>query len=422
MKINNIIDKYQDNEQLYQILKQYYIYQEVTKEEEQEIIEKIKNNIVNYYLSIYKFKIYSSNEIQDDLLLNISMCSDLLAKVKKIDGKFKIYPVKESTENKETIYINILSEMVDYQIENNINIEQLFNIYAKNIKQYFMDFQQQLIQGDMEPYYGSIYYMVEKSLFTIDCIKNIPGNFNLNLEEIENKMHFFKDKYIESRNQDEKEDAFTGVNKDFYNQYDEIEFYYKKILEIENKLQPIVIGYWQDYITNPINNDEDYKYIMHCFSREIVDPSLMNKACCALYTPTIKNNVKGSSGLIYDIDVDSVETMCTDDVGSWVTNKKNFIERGCPSNWQLTNLKDDSIWYEYPYNSKIIMPNVFENECINKIKTGHYYYSEIVLNQNAKPIGVFYTDECQDIDAVNSYAESCNLPLIKIDAFQNQMK
>lgn len=47
-----------------------------------------------------------------------------------------------------------------------------------------------------------------------------------------------------------------------------------------------------------------------------------------------------------------METMCTDDAGSWQVNKKEFIERGCPRNWQLTKLDGETVFYEYPLNSK----------------------------------------------------------------------
>ena len=61
---------------------------------------------------------------------------------------------------------------------------------------------------------------------------------------------------------------------------------------------------WKKYLTNPYDNEDDYRYVMHCFSSDMVEPNLMRKACCSLYTPTIENSMYGNSGLIYDIDVD----------------------------------------------------------------------------------------------------------------------
>lgn len=68
------------------------------------------------------------------------------------------------------------------------------------------------------------------------------------------------------------------------------------------------------------------------------------------------------------------------------------------------------------------MTNVFETECNNKIKDGKFHYSEIFLNNNARAIGVFYTNECQNIDEVRLYAETNNLPLVKINIKKGKSK
>ncbi len=161
-KINGIIDKYRKYGQLYEVLQQFYTESEVSSEDEVEIINKIKKIIVSYYLSTYKFKNYSSNEIQDVLLSNISRLCDLSKKVKDNNGKIKIYPVKESDETKEKIYKKVVKEMVDYQIENSISVEEAFNTFANKIGDQLKSFKQMLMQNDMELYYGSIYYMVER--------------------------------------------------------------------------------------------------------------------------------------------------------------------------------------------------------------------------------------------------------------------
>ena len=191
---------------------------------------------------------------------------------------------------------------------------------------------------------------------------------------------------------------------------------------MENELLPIVVDQWKKYLTAPISNDDNYRYIMHCFSSGIVDPNFMNKACCSLYTVTIENLMYGNSGLIYDIDVNSIDTMCTDDAGSWSVNKEEFIENGCPSGWQLTKLDSETVWYECPFNSKLILPEIFENECNNKIINNKFNYSEIYLNKNAKPIGVFYTDDCQNIEEIKLYSEKNNLPLIRINIQNSKLK
>ena len=419
-KINEIIDKYKNNEQLYEIIKRFQPKKELSPEEETIIINRIKSEIANYYLQKYKFKTYVSYEIQDELLTKISQLCDLTLKTREDNGKIKIYPVKESDETKEFIYGNIIRQMVDYEIENNISIEETFNVYTSNFSNQLKEYKQKLMESDMEEYHGTIYYMIERSLYIISCIKNISTP-TPTLEEVEKLMFKYREKYLDDRKDYEKEYDYSNVYDDFYNDYDLIESCYKKLIDVENVLLPTVVEKWKEYLTNPRDDSENYRYVMHCFSAGMVDPKLMEKACCSLYTPTLKNSMYGSSGLIYDIDVDSIDTMCTDDAGSWTITKREFIENGCQSRCQLTNPNGETIMYECPYNSKIVLPDAFEDECRDKISRGQFTYSEIYLNSNAKAIGVFYTSECDNIEEVRAYAERNNLPLIKLDNKSNMI-
>ena len=141
----------------------------------------------------------------------------------------------------------------------------------------------------------------------------------------------------------------------------------------------------------------------------------MTKACCSLSTNEIDNLMYSNYGLIYELTPNSVDTMSTEDAGSWIINKEEFIERGCPTSWQLTDLNGDSVFYEYPQNSKLIMPEIFAEECKEQsLNPDSWTYSEIFLNKNAKVIGVFYTNDCNDIDEIKYYAEIHDLPLVHI--------
>lgn len=424
-KINEVISQYSEYETLYDELKQFYIVTEISFEEEAKVLNKIKKIIVDYYLNKYKFNKSSNDEIHELLLHNISKLCDLSKKIKyNKNGKIKIYPVEETDENKEKYYQKIINEMVDYQIEHNIDTKSLFDKYANIVNTKLNELKNELIQNDIEPYYGSIYYMVHRSIFIINCMKKILHE-SFDLTEIENVMLQYKKKYIDSINDPYGVYEYSDVNYEYYFDYDLIELYYKKILVKENELVPINVKLWKEYLTNPVENNDNYRYLMHCFSNGIVDPEFMNKACCSLYTPSIKNllnSPKYNVGLIYDIDAESLDTMCTCDVGSWITNKEEFVSRECPCNWQLTKTSGDTIYYEYPLNSKLIMPIDFERDIKDKIKNGIFTYSEIFLNKNAKAIGVFYTEECLEIEDVELYAKKNNLPLIKIDLEKQKIK
>ena len=420
-KINEIIDEYSDDKELYKVLKKYYINEKISQEKYDEIVKNLKKTIVSYYLYKYEFTTYQSGKIQEQLVNKISIICDFKKKVKFNNGKIKVYPVKESNENKKKIYTKIIKQMVDYKIETNMDIEEIFNIFTNLLDGELNKYKQKLKESDMHLYYGSLYYIIERSKYIIECINKIP-NISLDLNEIKNTIIKFEKKYLDDREDTIKGDDFIASNDEFYQDYDLIESCYKKLLIIENDLAPIVAKYWKQYLTYPDSKNDSYRYITHSFSGSMVDPNLMDKACCSLSTSDITNYMYGNCGLIYDMDIGVIDTMCTDDAGSWLLSKDEFIEREMPGNWQLTKLDEQCIWYEYPKNSKIIMPEEFEKECKEKNSNKNFWhYSEIVMNKNAKPIGVFYTDECQNLEEVELYAKKFNLPLVKIKTKTNNI-
>ena len=181
--------------------------------------------------------------------------------------------------------------------------------------------------------------------------------------------------------------------------------------------------YFNQKIT--INGEEKYKYMNHTSTNGIIAPSMMKKVCWALNTNDIGNTFSSGVGLIYDLNTDSVETLCTNDVGSWVLSKDEFIDREFPSNWQLTKVDGQTVFYEEPRNSKLVMPEAFEKECKDRIANDTYTYSEVYLNENAKPIGVFYNEKCQNVEEIEEYAKQNGLPLVnmsKINEYSDMCK
>lgn len=416
IKINEIIDFYKKDEALYRKLCNYYLNYEISSDKLEKCFNDIKNEIINHYLIKYEYKEYDSRAIQDRLINNLFCMCDITKKFKNKDNKVKVYPVKESIANKLKIYKEILINMVDYQIETRLSIDEIFNMYAQQYEDKINSFIEELKNKEFNLYYGHPYYIIERSKFIAECIKYIP-NVSIDVKYLINEMLFFENKYMRDKKDNDRQENFDIDDEQFYKDYDAIELCYKELLIIEDTLAPIVINYWKEFLTKPAEHSETYKYLTHSFSNGMVEPNLMNKVCCSLSTNEIKNYMYSSSGLIYDIDVDSIETMCTTDVGSWVTTKEEFIARLCPSKWQLTKLEGDIIFYEDPINSKLIMPEIFEKICIEgSADLQHWTYSEFFLNKNAKVIGVFYTDGCENIDEVEAYARKIGLPLVYVEA------
>ena len=420
--INRIIDRYRRYEDLYNVLKNYYVREEQSEEEQEEKIEEIKEIVAEYYLYIYPYEPIPGGNFQDSLLTKISQVLDLQKKVREKDGKIKIYPIKESNEKKEASYKEVIRRMVDYQIENRMYIEGVFDAFTKSFSEGLERYKKELTEKEMEPFYGSPNYMIERSKLMIDCIRRIPGT-NYDLDEIERLLALYQQKYIDGRDSFRKDDEYIVEDEEeFLDDYETIEACYKRLLAIEKELSPKVVEYWKEYLTDPNKKEDDYRYLMHSFTKGLVEPDKMHKACCSLYTREIDSQILGEKGLIYDVDVDSIDTMCTEDAGSWVINKKKFFDMVCPSRWQLTKQDGSTVYYECPRNSKIIMPSLFEQQCLDRIRKGKFQYSEFFLNEHARALGVFYTSDCKNIEEVQEYAGMHNLPLVFIPTQEKKSK
>ena len=79
--------------------------------------------------------------------------------------------------------------------------------------------------------------------------------------------------------------------------------------------------------------------------------------------------------------------------------------------------------YEDPKISKLILPTDLEKTGIdNNLVYNHELlnyetfcaYTELVLNKKAQALGVFYTDDCPNIEEIKEYAKKYNLPLIHL--------
>ena len=412
--INEIIDRYKSDKELYGLLKRYYISFLTPNSKKEEALSNVKKTLVDYYLKKYKYVNYMDDNLHNTLLLNISDILDYNLKAQVRDGKFKIYPVKESEEKKKKTYEMIMKKMVDYQIEKDCSFDDVIRSFIEATSIELNDIKSRLIKGDMEPYYGNAYFLIERSKYIIECVKAIPG-VSLDLNDIYSLMTMYEDKYYSGVDEYERDNDFIAPNYQFYEDYDKIEGLYKELTQLEDRLAPVVADYWKKYLTDPSLNEDEYRYVMHSFSAGMVDPAEMRKACCSLHTNKIDNYMYGTSGLIYDIDAESLGTMCTDDAGSWLINKEKFIEDRMPGRWQLPDTHQETVFYENPRISKIIMPEVFERECEEQIRTNEgWHYSEIYLNGNAKALGVFYTDDCPNIEEVQRYATKYNLPLVHV--------
>lgn len=428
--INEIIDryKYYDNE-IYIMLEKYKVDYSIKEEEYEKKLSEIKKVLVDFYLKKYDLKnSFMGRSVQSELSQIILNYYELLKKVKVVNNKNKVYPIKMSDEEHELICRRFMEYMVEFEIKSGVHLERLFDKFYDELSKQFQQLKKKLMDEDMSPYYGSPFYIISRSKFIRECISYIPNlTVDSEVDSIIKTMEEFESKYLskDGRKIDELFEVASS-NSDFYIDYDKIEEAYIRLLKIEKDLCPIVAEYWKKYLTDPNkHNAESYRYIMHTFSGGGVEPEKITKACCSLNTDELVVTPYGNWGLIFDFDSDSLETMSTDDLGSWNVTKNSFVSNThcSPSRWQLTNPNGYSFYYENEKNSKLIMPEKFEKICKkNNISlngemlnnSNGEFYSEIFLNAKAKPIGVFYTDDCSNYDEVEAYATKYGLPLVNI--------
>ena len=424
IKYNQVIESYRDTE-IYETLKQYKMSSDKNNNSSiYDYEEDIKKILLEYNIKKYPYSDAMLSEENNDfgLLLNTLKKYETYAKkIKKVDGKNKVYPVGLTKKEKLNNYYSMMEQLVNYQIEFGITNDDIIKRYTADFIKTYKAYQESLIDGEMVPYYGSPMYMLGRAKTIKECLDNIPEN-KFDISTIVEFMDNFREKYYPNATCDTGD--VYDVSDEFYADYEKMEVYYQDLLKIEEILAPIVNQYWQAYLTNPNDHDpKHFRYVMHNFSKDFVDPEKMNKVCCSLNTDEMVIAFHEKCGLIFDMNLESVETIAADDLGSFTTTKAEFIQNFCDCKQQLTNPDGLGYWYEYSKNSKLMMPEMVEKQtqAYNIEANGEilsYYnnlcYSEIFLNNKAKACGAFYADDCNRYEDIKAYADAHNLPLIKI--------
>ncbi len=85
-KINEIINQYNGDSTLYELLKNYY-NDKALLESKPDDISEIKQLVANYYLSKYPYKDYYDNAVQDRFISKMTEYYTLKVKTRNINNK-----------------------------------------------------------------------------------------------------------------------------------------------------------------------------------------------------------------------------------------------------------------------------------------------------------------------------------------------
>lgn len=289
---------------------------------------------------------------------------------------------------------------------------------------------------EIEPYYGNRDFLQFRIEYIKECMEKLLKNPRFESRDDIRSYITRIDEIIQSSK------TLTISNIDTILQqkmsYEQLEAYYKEVLQMENGLSKDVEAVWKETLTptQSYSKNENFGFLAHVLTEGSFNPEDMNKVCMAYITDSTITLPYGDYGLIYPMDMSNISMMGVHDAGSWVTNKNEFIDRGFPQVVQFTEAIDangNRIYYEYPPKiSKLILPDDMEKETIqNTINSNgemlnydnYPSYNEVVLtnrNKNMYPSAVFVnlqttSDNSERVEKAKKLAEEMGIPYIEID-------
>ena len=98
---------------------------------------------------------------------------------------------------------------------------------------------------------------------------------------------------------------------------------------MENALSKDVEKVWKEALTSVSSylKDGKFAFLAHVITAGNFNPENMHKVCLAYITENTITLPYKDYGLIYPIDMDNIHSMCSEDAGSWVIDKNEFIDR-----------------------------------------------------------------------------------------------
>lgn len=386
------------------------------------------NNMENLYSEFIKqhpciHYADGSNSIYFQLTSAIGGYYTYLYSVEKKENSFKLYPTTVTDEEIENFYYQDLRELFLECIQKRIPIENLITNKVKEYEKRIKEIKDYLFSTPMEPYYGPPEFMFDHANYILECMKKLPVE-TPDLSKAFEDMQFFMKKYGGITN-NWRQTIYPFHSEEYRKDYQKFEKSYYGILEVEKALSKEAENVWKSTLTDPReHNDKSFKYLIHVFTSGMIPLENMGKVCCSYATENLLTPPYGDTGIICDFDSEAVESMCSEDAGSWVVTKRQFLERFAISRWQLpTPEEKSSVWFEATNISKLLLPNDMERDAIahNLSVNGEFLnytkmpcYSEIFLNSKARVIGAFYTDDCKDIGPIQEYASKYHLPLVHL--------
>lgn len=369
----------------------------------EDLNQPINNEMLKKFFRLFEIRQYQFNEEEIEYLNKLLYYDSAFRRVSQnYNGDYVIYPELRELPNTNDL-------LLYYSLDLKMDVKEIIKFLSPIVNEKKLKFK----KSKIENYYGTPKYLILRSKAIYDAVVLLSNRDDIEDKVLVNKtlsnIIFLLNIILNIVGLENTNETYSRLNDyDFElcidkTQYDFMRSCYVKILEQENILIDISNKVWQSYALR--NNGA----LIHQLTEEAVESNKMKKICTSFYSNnanTITDYSNANIGYVYPMNIASAFAVCENDVGSWPVTKDDYIDRGFPDNWQLD---ETSLWYEYPYHSRLFPPEYIEKQILN-----NNCFAEIVIDnrkQNINPLYCFYTSSAtiEQIKQINYLAKKQGL-------------
>lgn len=362
------------------------------------------------------------------------------------DGMYKVYPedLPEVKEHVSQYFQECSNLLVDNLFHSDRPIFMIFADMKMAEEEKLKSCLQTIKKAGIKDYCGDTTFLLKRMSYIIECVKEVIAAKEVSESaktDFQTCLPIMEQFFLEAQ-------ECVSSNLSGYQKYVVIETQYKEMLRMENVLSENISEIWKGYLTDLNNFDgTNFHLILHSLTGGLLPPDQMGKMCTTLVCKDCVPVPYGKFGYIVDFDIHQITSMCSEDAGSWVATKDEFIDRGLPDTWQCFEksggalritggeyVDEPYVWFECPSISKLILPSKMEKTTIERniqyrgsaLGESSTCYNEIYFTKTDVPIkvvGMFVLQE-EELETVSQFMQEnhIDLPLVEVDRLTGTIK
>lgn len=270
-------------------------------------------NIITESISEY---VPSNMELVINRLLDVSLGIEFNEKT------VKRYPINLTNNIKSQAYSKVLLEMSREYLNNHISVNQVVERSKKLYRRREKEIEDKSRHFEIEPYYGTKEFMQARIEYIRSCMEKMLNNERFkDRKDIEE--HIDRISEILSKFEDT---VLDFDSKNYKEEYKHMEELYKDVLKREKTLSPEVASVWNDTLTSveSYTKDSNFAFIVQEASEQEFETKDINNVSMKYITQNTLA-LDGDYGLIYLPDAENIYAISSEDTGSCVITKEDFI-------------------------------------------------------------------------------------------------